>query len=1794
MDATYDLAGLSSGPVALTATLTLGADTIASAPATTALFTLNAPITAIVQEGGTLAVTYAIHPDTVTLAPQPVTFELRRVTDGSLLVSGSFPSAQFQPDGLGNLTATPTIPIPMGSVGIATLTTTVGVQSISALGVPTTELASASTSVSIQPAAGVPLLLTFITASGAHFAAGATATLEFTAQTQDPATTTAFYTIEDSATAPVASGSATLTVVDATHVHGAFTWAVPSGAAGGYLVKVLVQRGSGTAAEQVTGSLPITVDPVASVTLVISEAGPVMATAGQPSTVHFTIRNLSSLAGAALSAVFTDRVSGALVSASTIDPATLTKQVDALTGQFTFTFPPAAVAQVLDTNLAIALLINGGVVASAVVGVVIQPAPVPISASVIYAPAQVRAGDRASLTVGVAGVVVSQVSALSWSILGPAGTVATENISLTLLHAANSHLEATVQMNLSPAIPAGTYTLQVSMTTTDGQTFTASQPINVTEAVSLRFTSAPTQVQEGVSVTIQAVLRPRVEVGGGQWFFLNGLGLVVPGAPAGTLAPSDFVAITDTDGTPAWRVSVSVIILQGTVTSPTTVFFNLVVADTAGRVLASGQTGFTLTPAVPGPILASIAPPAQLPGFVLTLGGSSFSPSAGENTVTFARDGATVSATATSAAQDGTLLTVQVPPSVLPGQYEIAVVVGTLHSNSLPFTVLSLNSSITQTAAALSALASSSGVSPQARRAILAALDFLAGVNAAQAAFSAGQLELGFNRLRQAVQQLVVAGRAGTSTLALQIQIAQLAREVALVQVSAAHQSLGDTPDTLRAVGLLASGDAALSLQDTVGAVQSYRDAVQSLARVAVALHTLPRDQAPSVVLPFARGILHASDAINMRILNNQLRGSAARPWERLRFTLDGAGIPSDTTILVRLARGERPSRVIDALGPVLRSLDHLGRQTGIETRSIQAVLVQSLLSSTRVAQAQIVARAGQYDPGAVKMFGDANDAANKLSDDDEIAAWRILASTWQIIGWGNVFPCVCAIQILKTTPICVDPRPPGKTEESTITTSIVTTSPGLFFLQIRTPKGTRPVRRVVMEIRGSGVYPDKWDGRDDAGDPKANLVAKPLNDPYMVRAVFVCFGFPGDVSMDLDEVDVKDDTQLLVVPGHAVVCKGDPHQFDAFECQSAQPVTGQCVWFTMPPRLGTMGAPGLFTGTSDTGRSPLPPAWSISGQVVAKKGAKRGSARVTVVSGTMIVPSSARLCRGGMIDFDVMECDNPNSSSTLVVWSLNPAAARLGDIDPVSGIFSASASAPSGCGKVKATLAQRNLVLEAPIEVAEADTLHILPPSFLCAGEMGVIRVQAYCDAEPVPIPNVPLSMVIDSPGSALSLAGPELVTTGFSAVAEFEVLAGPNASPRLGDPTIRVAFRGLDHDCDETVDGVSTFPVIKITGIDVHSSDDKSWKVDPLGNPELDHVVTAKGSGRVVLRALIEPDDPDIDYRGALSWVSNAANLTSPAVGDDPRTVSLSRDLQQAKKIPVSIQVHGSARRNAIVWVVWAEISLGANNTRSAFVHDNPFDPTHFAVLKLFEQAYDYTQGASGPSDYVMQGRYEWVATISPPEVITGHDRPRLEAPLNDAERREVERLNDDAQPGQGFGRPTGRWDMTRALRMRAYVKTAGGFRVAQPNEMDANMRQRSPSYPSDNTYHADLYGNDDSGGGSEDSDPYNEIFGTTHDATAFGKLIAYDALDLGSVRMTQTLIDNLHFHLEMKEFVRLKPSPGAPWIRISGDSPVKLHTATRRNAGNARLYEFDDRWNDGRAYGGGTDNDFDVHEQ
>lgn len=418
LDATFDLAGLDAGGVMLSAAVTSGAETLTSGLETSTLFSVSLePSTVSVAQGepiSSIAVRVLGLADTTQLFAAGYRF-VNAVT-GADVASGDIAFASFAPDGQGNVVATPTFQLPAAFTGTATLTVTIAVLAVDLLGNRVVESASASATVTVQPAGVVPLVVTFVTASGATFDAGSRAAIEFTVQTSDPATTSAFFTVLDTANLPATSGAATLTTVDATHMSGVASWDIPSTAAGSFTVVVLAQR----AMEQVSASLPIAVNPAPGVSVSFVETGPILATAGAPSTVHFVIRGLATLAAVSLTATLTESATGALLSSAVLSSDVLVPQPDgSFTGESTFTFPPETTTRPLDARLALAVQVNGGAVASAEIAVRVEPVSVPIAVTIVNAPAEARAGDSVPLTIGVAGVTVAQVGALSWT---PRGT----------------------------------------------------------------------------------------------------------------------------------------------------------------------------------------------------------------------------------------------------------------------------------------------------------------------------------------------------------------------------------------------------------------------------------------------------------------------------------------------------------------------------------------------------------------------------------------------------------------------------------------------------------------------------------------------------------------------------------------------------------------------------------------------------------------------------------------------------------------------------------------------------------------------------------------------------------------------------------------------------------------------------------------------------------------------------------------------------------------------------------------------------------------------------------------------------------------------------------------------------------------------------------------------------------------------------------------------------------------------------------------------------------------------------
>jgi len=656
MDATFDLKGLDPGTVTMIASLTTGGQTIDSTPVTTGLFSVDVqPANATVVQGQTFVETISTSPDTAALVQ--VTWQVASSVDGAVLSSGVVPVSAFGPDGQGRLVATQTFLAPSAFTGIAILTISAAASSLDAFGTPTTATASSAVTLTIQPSTSMPLALAFTTASGQGFPAGATADLEFTLQTQDPSTTQASFTVFDTQKSVVAHGPATLTQTGATSASGVASWAVPAGAGGQYTVTVLATQGS----QSVTASLAINVVPAAGPALAIAPSGPITVTAGQAATVGFTLTGVASLAGATLTAVFTDRTTGAVLSSATIDPATLVQQPGGFAGGFTFSFPVTSVT--LDTTLTITYLENGAPVASGAIGVLVQPALAQIVVSIGNAPSQAAAGTSPPLTIVISGVTVQLMSSVSWSLKdGLGSTVATANVSLSQLVLVGTHYETTVPMTLSPSIAPGTYTLEAAMTTTAGATFTAVRPIAITEAVLLRIVQAASTIDEGTVQSFQALLRPRVEVGLAKWLFTNGVGVAAPGFPSGTVATSDLIAVTDSDGTAAWLIGVTFTVPSGTVTVQTLVHFVLSVFDPAGRPLASAETQVMVQPAFPVR-LTSVQPSSIFPGMRVTLTGAGFSPVLGQNVVVTTIGDRETTLAPESVTPDGTSLSVRIPLS---------------------------------------------------------------------------------------------------------------------------------------------------------------------------------------------------------------------------------------------------------------------------------------------------------------------------------------------------------------------------------------------------------------------------------------------------------------------------------------------------------------------------------------------------------------------------------------------------------------------------------------------------------------------------------------------------------------------------------------------------------------------------------------------------------------------------------------------------------------------------------------------------------------------------------------------------------------------------------------------------------------------------------------------------------------------------------------------------------------------------------------------------------------------------
>ncbi|GEM_PF-6640938 len=225
-----------------------------------------------------------------------------------------------------------------------------------------------------------------------------------------------------------------------------------------------------------------------------------------------------------------------------------------------------------------------------------------------------------------------------------------------------------------------------------------------------------------------------------------------------------------------------------------------------------------------------------------------------------------------------------------------------------------------------------------------------------------------------------------------------------------------------------------------------------------------------------------------------------------------------------------------------------------------------------------------------------------------------------------------------------------------------------------------------------------------------------------------------------------------------------------------------------------------------------------------------------------------------------------------------------------------------------------------------------------------------------------------------------------------------------------------------------------------------------------------------------------------------------------------------------------------------------------------------------------------------------FEWIATVQPIEIITDADRPKLDAPFSREEEKELPILLEN-----NFGFVDRRWNMARAYKNRVYVApfaagpTAPLAEAATQDARPSSERGRFPEYPE-----SDLYGNDITGGGTINFDPYSLEWAAGRPKSP-GQMENTDGIHRGSIRIDNDPATNLpvharlHFHDEMRSFVRLKPSDGAPWIRVSEFSYIHFHDAVRLVAGSSDVFELDPLVGD--ANGGmqpGPDGEYDGTSQ
>ncbi len=1424
-EVTYSTEALSPGSVTLVAEATVNepngqVTTFVSDPVTTLVFGVSISGPASIAQGAEYSFHVTTNTDQVTILGGAWALES---SSSLVLQSGSLLAGQFIPNGLGQSEATVLATGPTTYTGPASLKVVVDAQTLDLLGVPTSTQATTvfATEVVAAPVTGLSVAISIVSQQ-AH-EVGSLAEFLVVVETPDSTKTLATYSIMADGV-PLLGGSGTVPLVEVApnRMEAVVGWTITAEAAGRVNTFAVIAQVAGQSA---FGSVAFAVSVPVGATVAFITPEPVPLTAGQFVTAEFRVNGLASLAGVTLQKdIFLGgtHVIGPVI----LDSTVLQAQPDgSFLGALLFTISGDLVPVLTVGQVSLSLMVDGSAVASDQLDFTVQPAPA--AALTILFTTDWRAGASNPVTFSVSNMVLVNVQSLSWSLLDGAGNVlVVESLPIAVLSAMNGSLVGSASLFLPGEIIPGDYVLRVAVERTDGTIVSGDHGVRTLADIRLRL--GPEVIDghmvEGAAEQLGVIARlDRVDFGSVNHFITDIFGVVVPGTPVVEMGVNEFQErVDDVPPEPARLAqfgSATYTVPPGTFATETQVRWTFVLTDSLGRVVVRTELGYTVQPtAAAGPRLSSLSPSSAIPGTAIQVVGSQLG-SVGATEFELDYGTATVTVQPSSVSGDGTSATFRIPPDAPAADVLVRAVVSGTPSNSLPLRVLSIQADALAVAGEASALAQDSSLPTGARRQLTSAAEFLSGQAGFTVALTSGRLEQALQKLAQAARMLRDSERAGAGTADLQRRVMLQAKTIAEAELAALTRTFGaGDGSVVRARTAFQTGLAAEAAGDLLGATLAYVESTRLLVQLMGRAADVPEEDRFDIIMPIARGIFDASDAIRRELLHERTPEQREwAVWDRIDARLLGQRVDLEHTLLGDLLALPDLGSYYEHLSHVTRDLREAGGRFGVSTQQIQDTLLLGARDAVRAHLAILQGRIGPFAPHAIRL----EEVLKTALPPRVVEALAELARVLVGIGFANsnLIPekCTPTAKILDAPPLCL---PPDPGDESLIETAVGMQPPGfgLFLLEIVSPGGTAGRRRLVFEVRPANrVYYDLWDGLDD----QKTLV--PVGRGYyQVHLWYFCLAKRVEWDHDSCLLQVADARKLKVFPvdasgdrlrtrGRTPVCAGQVQRFRAVTCVAGardEDVTGVAAWSVIPRSLGNIDIPGLFLANA---RSTV-----ASGTIRAKYKGRKGSTGVTVIpAGTEdIVPAREVVCPGGVADFDLYACTTHPPKETSTRWSLDPAAQRLGVIDRENGIFYATTGI-TGCGIVRAVDSSGKLKV-AEIVVAEVDSITIEAPvaMWIAQGEAaggGVdaqsIVIEAQCDQKPVTGAQLIVSHTSASTGRLTDLPA-TVVTQGGMAI--IGVSAATESDSHLGT---EIGATYSVPGCPEGVSGIADLTVVRFT---------------------------------------------------------------------------------------------------------------------------------------------------------------------------------------------------------------------------------------------------------------------------------------------------------------------------------------------------------------------------------------------